>query len=138
MSGINKVILVGHLGKDPEVRNLEGGAKVASFSLATTENYTNKEGNRVDQTEWHNVTVWRGLADVAEKYLTKGKQIYLEGKIRTRSYEDKEGVKKYSTDIVADTFTMLGKKEEGSNSAVAEKSETYRNDASDAEGDLPF
>ncbi len=138
MSGINKVILVGHLGKDPEVRNLEGGAKVANFSLATTESYTNKEGKRVDQTEWHNIAVWRGLADVAEKYLTKGKQVYLEGKIRSRSYDDKEGVKRYTTEIVADTFTMLGKKEEGSSNGVAEKSETYSNNTSEAEGDLPF
>ena len=97
MSGVNKVILVGHLGKDPEVRHLENGVNVASFSLATTETITNKNGEKQDLTEWHNIVVWRGLADVAEKYLKKGKQVYVEGKIRTRSWDDKEGVKRYTT-----------------------------------------
>lgn len=116
MSGVNKVILVGHLGKDPEVRHLEGGITVASFSLATTERITNKSGERQDLTEWHNIVVWRGLADVAEKYLKKGSHIYLEGKIRSRSWDDKEGVKRYTTEIVADTFTMLGKRDDNANS----------------------
>jgi len=107
MSGVNKVILIGHLGKDPEVRHLEGGSTVANFTLATTETFT-RDGNRIEQTEWHNIVMWRGLAEIAEKYLTKGKQIYVEGKIRTRSWEDKEGNKKYTTEIVADTMTMLG------------------------------
>ncbi len=114
MSGVNKVILVGHLGKDPEVRHLEGGVTVASFSLATTERITNKNGERQDITEWHNIVVWRGLADVAEKYLKKGSQIYVEGKIRTRSWEDKENVKRYTTEIVADSFTMLGRRDDNS------------------------
>lgn len=109
MSGINKVILVGHLGKDPEVRYLEGGVSVASFPLATTETF-NKEGRKVEQTEWHNIVLWRSLADVAAKYLQKGKLVYIEGKLRTRSFEDKEGVKKYTTEIVAENFTMLGRK----------------------------
>lgn len=110
MSGINKVILVGHLGKDPEVRHLDSGAVVVSFSLATSESYSTKDGKKVEQTEWHNVVVWRGLAEVAAKYLRKGKLIYLEGKLRTRSFEDKEGNKRYTTEIVADNFTMLGRK----------------------------
>jgi single-strand DNA-binding protein len=109
MSGINKVILVGHLGKDPEVRYLEGGVSVASFPLATSESY-NKEGRKVEQTEWHNIVMWRGLADVAAKYLQKGKLVYIEGKLRTRSFEDKGGVKKYTTEIVAENFTILGRK----------------------------
>ena len=112
MAGINKVILIGNLGKDPEVRSLESGTKVASFSLATTESYKNKEGQKVEQTEWHNIVMWRGLAEVAEKYLRKGAQIYLEGKIRTRTWDDKEGNKRYITEIIADTFTMLGSKRE--------------------------
>jgi single-strand DNA-binding protein len=116
MAGVNKVILVGNLGKDPEVRHLEGGTTVASFTLATTESYKDKAGQRIDQTEWHNVVVWRGLAEVAEKYLKKGSSIYLEGKLRTRSY-DKDGQKRYATEIVADTFTMLGKKESGNGQA---------------------
>lgn len=109
MAGINKVILVGHLGKDPEVKTLESGVKVAKFSVATTETYKDKNGERKDLTEWHNVTCWRNLAEIAEKYLTKGKQIYVEGKIRSRTWED-NGVKKYAVDVVADSFTMLGSK----------------------------
>lgn len=109
MSGINKVILVGHLGKDPEVRHLDNNVSVASFPLATSETY-NKDGRRVEQTEWHNIVMWRGLADIAAKYLHKGKLVYIEGKIRTRNYEDKEGVKRYATEIVAESFTMLGRK----------------------------
>lgn len=109
MSGINKVILVGHLGKDPEVRYLDGGVTVASFPLATSETY-NKDGKKIEQTEWHNIVMWRGLADTASKYLKKGKLIYLEGKLRTRSFEDREGHKKYTTEIVAENFTMLGRK----------------------------
>ncbi len=109
MSGINKVILVGHLGKDPEVRNLEGGVSVTSFPLATSETF-NKDGRKVEQTEWHNIVMWRGLAEVAARFLSKGKLVYIEGKLRTRSFEDKEGIKKYTTEIVAENFTMLGRK----------------------------
>jgi single-strand DNA-binding protein len=109
MSGINKVILVGHLGKDPEVRYLEGGVSVTSFPLATSENF-NKDGKKVEQTEWHNIVMWRGLADVAAKFLQKGKLVYIEGKLRTRSFEDKEGIKKYTTEVVAENFTLLGRK----------------------------
>jgi single-strand DNA-binding protein len=109
MSGVNKVILVGHLGKDPEVRHLDGGVSVASFPLATSETYT-KDGKKVEQTEWHNIVLWRGLADIAEKFLTKGKLIYVEGKLRTRTWDDKEGNKRYTTEVVADNFTMLGRK----------------------------
>jgi single-strand DNA-binding protein len=112
MAGINRVILVGNLGKDPEIMTFDNGVKKASFSLATTESYKNKEGAKVDQTEWHNIVVWRGLAEVAEKYLRKGSQIYLEGKIKTRSYEQ-DGIKKYITEIYGDNFTMLGGRREG-------------------------
>lgn len=113
MAGVNKVILVGNLGRDPEIRTLESGVKVATFSLATTESYKGKDGNRVEQTEWHNIVLWRGLAEVAERFLKKGNQIYIEGKIRTRSYE-KDGQKKYVSEIVADNMTMLGGKRESS------------------------
>jgi single-strand DNA-binding protein len=109
MSGINKVILVGHLGKDPELRTLDGGVSVTSFPLATSETY-NKDGRKVEQTEWHNIVMWRGLADMAAKFLQKGKLVYIEGKLRTRSFEDKDGVKKYTTEVVAENFTMLGRK----------------------------
>lgn len=109
MAGINKVILVGHLGKNPEVRHLDGNITVASFPLATSETY-NKDGKRVEQTEWHNIVMWRGLADIASKYLVKGKLVYIEGKLRTRSFEDKEGIKKHTTEVVAENFTILGRK----------------------------
>ncbi|SFC46076.1 single-strand DNA-binding protein [Parapedobacter composti] len=109
MSGINKVILVGHLGKDPEIRHLEGNVTVASFPLATSEMY-NKDGRKVEQTEWHNIVMWRGLAEVAAKYLFKGKLVYVEGKLRTRTYEDKEGIRRYTTEIVAENFTLLGRR----------------------------
>jgi len=137
MAGVNKVILIGNLGKDPEIRSLESGVKVASFSLATTESYKNKEGQRVEQTEWHNIVMWRGLAEVAEKYLKKGSQIFLEGKIRSRSWDDKEGNKKYTTEIIADTFTMLGAKKEGAPAPSIEPEPTPPV-APGPEDDLPF
>jgi single-strand DNA-binding protein len=108
MAGVNRVILIGNLGKDPEIRNLEGGAKVANFSLATTESYKGKNGEKVEQTEWHNIVLWRGLAEVAESYLKKGSSIYVEGKIRTRDWTDKDGNKRYTTEIIADNMVMLG------------------------------
>ncbi|NEU09022.1 single-stranded DNA-binding protein [Flavihumibacter sp. R14] len=123
MSGINKVILVGHLGKDPEVRHLEGGVSVASFPLATSETY-NKDGRKIEQTEWHNIVMWRGLADVASKYLQKNKLVYIEGKLRTRSFEDKEGNKKYTTEVVAENFTMLGRKSDFENGSATSTATT--------------
>ena len=109
MSGINKVILIGNLGKDPEVRYLDSGVAVANLSLATSENYKNKDGERVTQTEWHDVVLWRGLAEVAEKYLKKGSSIYVEGKLRTNKWVDKDENTRYKTEILADKLTMLGK-----------------------------
>jgi|SRR5690606_41804056 len=139
MSGVNKVILVGHLGRDPEVRHLEGGNTVVRFTLATSETYT-KDGRRVEQTEWHNIVVWRGLADIAARFLQKGKLVYIEGKLRTRSYEDKEGNKRYSTEVVADNFTMLGRKSdfEGSNQGQGAAEVQTPDLSSEAEDDLPF
>ena len=104
MAGINKVILVGNLGKDPEVKSFEGGAKVARFTVATTESYKDRTtGERKDVTEWHNVVCWRNLADIAEKFLVKGKQVYVEGRLRTRSWDD-NGTKRYVTEINMDNF----------------------------------
>ncbi|MFM6975866.1 MAG: single-stranded DNA-binding protein [Sphingobacteriaceae bacterium] len=141
MSGINKVILVGHLGKDPEVRHLEGGVSVASFPLATSETYT-KDGRKVEQTEWHNIVLWRGLADIASKYLQKGKLVYIEGKLRTRSFEDKEGHKKYTTEVVAENFTMLGRKSdfEPNGNGTSAKPEEQPVDFGEVnpDDDLPF
>ena len=131
MAGVNKVILVGNLGKDPEVRYLDNGVAVANFSLATTENYKNKEGERVSQTEWHNIVLWRGLAEVAEKWLKKGSSVYVEGKIRTRKWEDKEGNTRYSTEILGDNMTMLGGKPTSESPAESVPS-------SNKKDDLPF
>lgn len=121
MAGVNKVILIGNLGKDPEVRHLDNGRAVANFSLATSEVYNNKNGERVTNTEWHNIVMWTPLAELAEKYLKKGSQIYLEGKLQTRSYDDKDGNRKYITEVVASTMNFLGSRSDsnensGSNS----------------------
>ena len=126
--------MVGNLGKDPEVRHLEGGAAVANFPLATTDSYKDKSGNRQEQTEWHNIVVWRGLAEVAEKYLKKGMTIYIEGKLRTRSWDDKEGHKRYTTEIVGDTFTILSKKENNQSTANDDGNTTLARTGDD----LPF
>jgi len=150
MSGVNKAILVGRLGKDPDVRHLESGAAVANFPIATSETYKDKNGNKVEQTEWHNIVLWRGLAEIAEKYLQKGKMVYIEGKLRTRSWE-KDGVTRYTTEVVGDQMTMLDSKGSGdsgqpsnyggnegqSNSAPAEpKGQTP--DTNSEMDDLPF
>ena len=136
MAGVNKVILIGNLGKDPELRYLDNGVAVANFSLATTENYKNKSGERVSQTEWHNVVVWRGLAEVAEKYLRKGASVYIEGKIKTRKWEDKEGNTRYNTEILADNMNMLGGKPSKEDSLSSSASLPVTND--DKSDDLPF
>lgn len=115
MSGVNKVILIGRLGKDPDVRTFENGVKKASFTMATSEYRKDKDGNRIELTEWHNIVCWRNLAENAEKYLNKGKMIYLEGKLRTRSWDD-NGVKHYITEIETNTFTILSTKSEGEGS----------------------
>jgi single-strand DNA-binding protein len=120
MSGINKVILVGHLGKDPEFKYLQDQAAVLSFPLATSE-YVIKNGIKTEQTEWHNIVMWRSLAEAGKKVLRKGKLVYIEGKCHTRSFEDKEGVKRYITEINAETFTMLGRNSD------FEKEETLAN-----------
>ena len=113
---INKVILIGNVGQDPEVRytgDVNNGAKVATIRLATSERYRDRNGNIQEHTEWHTVVVWRNTADVVEKYVKKGTQLYVEGKIRTRSWEDQTGNKRYTTEIMADTLQLLGRKPEG-------------------------
>lgn len=112
---INKVTLIGHLGADPEVRTLESGAKVGRFSLATNENYKDKDGNWQKLTEWHNVVIWRDLAERAESQLKKGMFVYVEGKINYRKYTDKDGAERTTTDIVANTLRILEKREGGGN-----------------------
>ncbi|MBN2166347.1 MAG: single-stranded DNA-binding protein [Marinilabiliaceae bacterium] len=113
---VNKVILVGNVGRDPEVRYLDNNVAVANFPLATTERgFTSRDGQQVpDRTEWHNIVAWRGLAQIVEKYVKKGNPLFIEGKIRTRTYEDKDGIKRYTTDILADNIELLGRKSDNS------------------------
>ena len=143
---INKVILIGNLGKDPEVRHLENGACVANFSIATSENYKDrKTGEKVSQTEWHNIVIWRALAEIAEKYLKKGDKVYIEGKLKTRSWQDQEGKNRYTTEIIADNLTMLGKSPENKTqvetNTINDKKSAEQNDGfsgPDESDDLPF
>ncbi len=113
MRGVNRVMLIGNLGKDPEVQLLEGNIAVAKFPLATTETFKDRSGKLISQTEWHTVVLWRGLADLAQKFLHKSSLVYIEGRLRTRSWEDKDGVKKYITEVVGENLIMLDKKAEG-------------------------
>lgn len=149
MVGVNKVILIGNLGKNPEVITFQqeghredgtlGVVKKATFPLATTEVRKNKDGERVEQTDWHNVVCWRGLADIAEKLLHKGTQVYIEGKLQSRSWEDREGNRRYITEVVADNFTVLGNRSR--NDDYQPSSESYTNELSprtEQMGDLPF
>lgn len=114
MAGVNKVILIGNLGADPEIRNLASGTSVANFNMATSEVFTNKNGERVTQTEWHRIECWEGLARVAEQYLKKGSSVYIEGKLRTEEWQDKEGNTRYTTKIRALNMNLLGGRSDGS------------------------
>lgn len=116
MAGVNKVILVGNLGKDPEIRHLENGRAVVNFPIATSETYKTKDGEKVTKTEWHNVVLWTPLAEIAEKYLAKGSQLYVEGKLTTRSWDDKDGNKRYTTEVVGREMTLLGSRPTDNNS----------------------
>jgi single-strand DNA-binding protein len=156
---VNKVILIGNVGKDPEVRYLDNNLPICKMSLATSEVYKNKAGEKVTTTEWHNVILWRGLAEVAEKYVKKGSQVYIEGRLRTRSYDDKDKVKRYTTEIVADVMQLLGKRQDESaahgpsaNSSehpsnyhpqpeseiIPDTPQTQEKQAEDKDDDLPF
>ncbi len=118
---LNKAMLIGNVGRDPEVRYLEGnnGAKVATFTLATTERYRDRNGETRENTEWHNIVAWRNTADVVERFVKKGTQVYIEGRIRTRSWDDQSGNKRYTTEIIADTLQLLGKKSDNPSQAAA-------------------
>lgn len=156
---INKVTLIGRLGKDPEVRHFDNNSSVCNFSIATGETYVDKEGKKIEQTEWHNIAIWRkGLVDVAEKYLKKGHLIYVEGKLRTRNWDDQNGNKRYTTEVVVDSFKMLERRDEGgdgnnfnsnSNSSSSEQqsnsdqssgaaSASQNQEGSSTDDDLPF
>lgn len=141
---VNKAILVGYVGIDPEVRYLESGTAVCNFRLATSEVYKNKSGEKVTTTEWHNIVLWRGLAELAEKFIKKGTQIYIEGRIKTRSWEDKDGNKRYTTEIVGDNLQLLGKRsdeptmpQEQEESDTSESKKDISQEIDEAD-DLPF
>lgn len=157
MRGVNKVILLGNLGKDPEIKYFENSVPKASFSIATSESYTTKGGEKIDSVEWHNIVMWRGLAEVAEKYLKKGDSVYIEGKIRNRSWDDADGNKKYITEIEVANMVMLGRrsigegavppqvattKPQNSNAAAPPQPQqietTTVENSQDIENDLPF
>lgn len=112
MRGVNRVMLIGNLGRDPDLQYLEGNIAVAKFPLATTETFKDKNGNLVSQTEWHTVVLWRGLAELAQKYLHKGSLVFIEGRLRTRTWEDKDKNRRFSTEIVGDNLVMLDKRKD--------------------------
>lgn len=124
MRGVNRVMLIGNLGKDPDVQFLEGNIAVAKFPLATTETFKDRSGKLVSQTEWHTVVLWRGLAELAQKYLHKGSLVYIEGRLRTRSWEDKEGNRKFATEVVGDNLIMLDKRTDGTGAASSMHTDT--------------
>lgn len=148
MAGVNKVILVGNLGKDPEVRHLDNGRAVANFSIATSETYKNKAGEKVTNTEWHNVVLWTPLAEIAERFLKKGNQVYIEGKLTTRSWDDQEGNKRYTTEVVGREMTLLGSRDSNESNSGGMSSGSSANSApapspvsnipEDDSDDLPF
>lgn len=131
MAGVNKVILIGNLGKDPELKYLEGNIARVNFSLATSESFKDKNGNRIDQTEWHNIVMWRTLAETAEKLLKKGMQAYIEGKLQTRQWNDKDGNKRSTTEIVADQFVILQRRDQNQQGGS-------ENNEGNNSSDLPF
>ncbi len=141
---VNKVILIGNVGADPDVRYLDGGVAVANIRLATTERYKNKNGENIDQTEWHNVVLWRGLAEIVEKYVKKGMRLYIEGRLRTRSWDDQNGIKRYTTEIFADNMQMLSRADDNnmvssrSTSSPSTFTQTAPEMPADDNDDLPF
>ncbi len=137
---VNKVVLIGNAGQDPEVRHLDSGVAVANFNLATNESYKDKTGEKVTQTEWHRIVLWRGLAEVAEKYVKKGELLYIEGRLRTRAWDDKDGNKRYTTEVFADNMKMLGKKSDQAGTVRQDESSQMEEAGPETSGDddLPF
>lgn len=131
-------MLIGNLGKTPEIRTLENGSRVATFPLATTETYKDRDGVRQSKTEWHNVVVWKGLAELAERLLTKGAQVYVEGHLATRKWEDKDGNQRFNTEVVGDNLILLGKAPERTENTTVSSAERIVAPESDGKTDLPF
>ena len=138
MAGVNKVMLIGHLGANPEVKYLSNGTTVANFRMATTENWVNKSGEKTSNTEWHRIVAFGRLAEICGEYLNKGKQVYIEGKIRTRSWEDKDGNKRWTTEIVANQMQMLGPVGAGSPPVGEKEGASESEPPPIADDDVPF
>jgi len=139
MASVNKVILVGSLGRDPEVRYMPNGEAVANFSMATSENWKDKQGQKQERTEWHNIVAYRKLAEIIGEYLKKGAPVYIEGRLQTRKWQDKEGNDRYTTEIIADQMQMLGSKNDGGNGKTQRQdSKPNVQDINDIESDIPF
>ncbi|CAB4127873.1 Ssb Single-stranded DNA-binding protein [uncultured Caudovirales phage] len=134
MASVNKVIVMGNLGKDPEVRHMPNGDAVCNFSVATTESWKDKDGTKKDKTEWHNIVIYRKLAEIAGEYLKKGRPVYLEGRLQTRKWQDKEGKERYTTEIIADQMQMLGGREETAPKVAEQPKASF----DDMESDIPF
>lgn len=141
MNSVNRVTLLGNLGKDPELRTLDSGTKVVRFPMATNERYTLKNGDRVMKTEWHDIILWRAQAELAHRFLKKGSPVYVEGKLRSRSYTDKEGNNHYVTEVVAENFTLLSRNDQEQAAVDALETVAHENgigNQPEPEGDLPF
>ncbi len=139
MAGVNKVIIVGNVGRDPEVRFTKNGTAVATFSVATSERFKDRDGQQQERTEWHRVVAWAQLADICGKYLRKGKQVYIEGRLQTRDWEDKDGHKRYTTEVIANVMQMLGRREDGDSSGYGGGDDSYsRGSSSGGGGDSPM
>ena len=140
MAGVNKAILIGNLGRDPEVRYTPSGLGVANFTIATSENFTGKDGNRETRTEWHRIVAFGKLAEICGEYLSKGKQVYIEGRIQTREWTDKEGTKRYTTEIVANQMQMLGGRDAGGGAQGPREDSGFPGPAGggDQDDDIPF
>jgi len=142
MSSLNKVMLIGRLGKDPDIRVTQDGVSVANFSLATSDFYPDKSGARQERTEWHNIVAWNKLADLAKRYLVKGRQVYVEGRIRTREWDDKDGNKRRTTEVIASAMVLIGSRPEGvetaSSQRPARETEPGTADVEITDDDIPF
>jgi single-strand DNA-binding protein len=138
MSGVNKVILVGRLGRDPEVRYTPSGTAVANFSIATSEQWNNKDGEKQERTEWHKIVAWRRLGEICGEYLHKGSQIYIEGRLQTRDWEDRDGNKRYTTEVIAQNMQMLGSADKGGKAETTDERFPVEEPITVPEDDIPF
>ena len=138
MAGVNKVILVGRLGRDPEVRYTSSGTAVANFSIATSEQWTNKDGEKQERTEWHKIVAWKRIGEICGEYLHKGSQIYIEGRLQTRDWEDRDGNKRYTTEVIAQTMQMLGSADKGGKAETTDERFPVEEPVTVPEDDIPF